>query len=43
MEENRRGIIMSKYALGLDFGTLNGRAVLVEKSLLLLFILTQMG
>ena len=30
MVESRRKINMNKYALGLDFGTLNGRAVLVN-------------
>ena len=30
MGENRRRDIMNKYDLGLDFGTLDGRAVLVD-------------
>jgi hypothetical protein len=30
MGENRRRDIMNKYALGLNFSTLNGRAVLVS-------------
>jgi len=30
MVESRRGTIMAKYALGLDFGTLDGKAVLVD-------------
>jgi L-ribulokinase len=30
MEENRRRAVMSKYTIGLDFGTLDGRAVLVD-------------
>ncbi|GAG74375.1 unnamed protein product [marine sediment metagenome] len=30
MGESKRITIMNKYALGLDFGTLNGRAVFVN-------------
>jgi hypothetical protein len=30
MERNKRSMMMNKYTIGLDFGTLNERAILVD-------------